>query len=59
MIGLEKILGIRTFWDLQQNQEIQKDKAWQEQMLGMELKVSDLEEYKSISSFHHVILRKK
>jgi hypothetical protein len=56
---LEKILGMRTFWDLQQNQEIQKDEAWQEQMLEMELKVSELEEYKSIAFFHHVILRKK
>ena len=56
---VEKILGIRTFWDLQQNQEIQRDKAWQEQMLEIELKVSDLEEYKSIASFHHVILIKK
>jgi len=56
---LERILGMRTFWDLQQNQEIQKDKTWQEQMLEMELKVSELEEYKAIASFHHVILRKK
>lgn len=56
---LERILGIRTFWGLQQNQEVQKDKTWQEQMLKMELKVSELEEYKSIASFHHVILRKK
>jgi S-adenosylmethionine-dependent methyltransferase len=50
---------MRTFWDLQQNQDIQKDKTWQEQMLQMELKVSELEEYKDIASFHHVILRKK
>lgn len=50
---------MRTFWDLQQNQEIQKYKEWQEQMLKMELKVSELEEYKVIASFHHVILRKK
>ena len=56
---LEKILGMRTFWDLQQNQEIQKDKTWQEQVLKMELKVSELDEYKAIASFHHVILRKK
>lgn len=56
---LEKILGMRTFWDLQQNQEIQKDEAWQEKMLEMELRVSELEEYKSIAFFHHVILRKK
>ncbi|MVX65674.1 methyltransferase domain-containing protein [Clostridium chromiireducens] len=56
---LERTLGLRTFWDLQQNQEIQKDTTWQQQMLEIELKVSELEEYKSISSFHHVILRKK
>lgn len=56
---LERILGMRTFWDLQQNQEIQKDEAWQDQMLEMELKVSELEEYKAIAFFHHVILRKK
>lgn len=56
---IERILGMRTFWDLQQNQEIQMDKTWQEQMLQIELKVSELEEYKAIASFHHVILRKK
>ncbi|MFL0269377.1 methyltransferase domain-containing protein [Candidatus Clostridium radicumherbarum] len=56
---IEKILGLRTFWDLQQNQEIHNDKTWQEKMLEMELKVSELEEYKAMASFHHVILRKK
>lgn len=56
---IEKVLGIRTFWDLQQNQEIQKSKIWQEKMLDIELKVSELEEYKNIAFFHHIILRKK
>lgn len=56
---LEKVLGMRTFWDLQQNQEVQKDTAWQEQMLKIELSVSELEEYKAIAFFHHVILRKE
>ena len=56
---MERILGMRTFWDLQQNQEIQKDKTWQEQMLEIELKVSEVEEYKAIAHFHHIILRKK
>jgi hypothetical protein len=55
----DKIYGIRTFWDLQQNQEIQKDAEWQKQMLDIELKVSELEEYKSIAFFHHFILIKK
>ncbi|MBE6722442.1 MAG: methyltransferase domain-containing protein [Ruminococcaceae bacterium] len=56
---LEKVLGMRTFWDLQQNQEVQKDTAWQEQMLKIELSVSELEEYKAIAFFHHVILSKE
>ncbi|MGF7056858.1 hypothetical protein [Brassicibacter mesophilus] len=56
---IERIMGMRTFWDLQQNQEIHKDKTWQEQMLEMELKVSKIEAYKAVASFHHVILRKK
>lgn len=56
---IEKILGVRTFWDLQQNQEIHRDKIWQKKMLEMELKVSELEVYKAIAAFHHVILRRK
>lgn len=56
---IERIMGMRTFWDLQQNQEIHKDKTWQEQMLEMELKVSKIEAYKAVASFYHVILRKK
>jgi ubiquinone/menaquinone biosynthesis C-methylase UbiE len=56
---IEKIYGMRVFWDLQQNQEIQKDEKWQDKMLEIELKVSELEEYKAIAFFHHVILRKR
>ncbi|BCJ94327.1 S-adenosylmethionine-dependent methyltransferase [Anaerocolumna cellulosilytica] len=56
---IEKILGMRTFWDLQQNQEIQKDTAWQNEMLCIENKVSDMEAYKAIAFFHHVLLIKK
>ena len=55
---IEKILGMRTFWCLQQNQDIQKNQSWQEKMLDIEKKVSNLEEYKAIAFFHHVILQK-
>ncbi len=55
---VQKILGLRTFWDLQQNQEIQKDNTWQEKMLQMEKAVSDLEEFKAVAFFHHIILKK-
>lgn len=55
---IEKIQGIRTFWDLQQNQDIQKDNSWQEKMLNIEMRVSSLEEYKTVAFFHHIIYEK-
>lgn len=56
---IEKILGIRTFWDLQQSQDIHKDEKWQNQMITMEQMVCEKDEFKAIASFHHLILRKK
>lgn len=56
---VEKILGMKTFWDLQQDQEIQKDKKWQKQMLEVEQSVCDRDEFKAIAFFHHLILIKK
>jgi S-adenosylmethionine-dependent methyltransferase len=57
--SINEIHGIRTFWDLQQNQDIQKDVEWQKKMLSIEAKVCDIDEFKAIASFHHVILQKK
>lgn len=57
-LKINKVLGIRTFWDMQQNQDIQKDEKWQKEMIEIEEKVSEIDEYKSIAFFHHVILRK-
>lgn len=58
-LQIVQTLGIRTFWDLQQNQEIHKDEAWQKRMLEMEMRVSEMDEYKAIAFFHHLLLRKK
>ena len=55
---VEKCLGIRTFWDLQQNQEKHGDEAWQSRMMALEMRVSDLDEYRRIAFFHHLILKK-
>ena len=57
-ITVSDILGIRTFWDLQQNQQKHGDEAWQEKMLQLELKVSQMREYKNIAFFHHLLLKK-
>ena len=57
-LKITKILGMRTFWDMQQNQELHKDSNWQQKMIEMELRVSDIEEYKNIAFFHHLFLEK-
>ena len=58
-LKITRTLGMRTFWDLQQNQEIHKDAEWQEKMLEMEQRVAEIEEYKSIAFFHHLTMQKK
>ncbi len=55
----ESVRGVRTFFDLQQDQAIQGDPAWQEKMLALEMRVSDAEPYRSAAFLHHIILRKR
>lgn len=57
-LKIKKILGMRTFFDLQQNQEIHKDEDWQIKMMEMEQRVSDIDEFRNVAFFHHVILMK-
>ncbi len=58
-LTITKTLGMRTFWDLQQNQECHKDLEWQDKILEMEMRVSDIDEYREIAFFHHLIIEKK
>lgn len=55
---ITKTLGIRTFWDMQQNQEIHKDADWQDKMVEIEMRVSDMDGYKDIAFFHHMMIEK-
>lgn len=57
-LRIEKVFGMRTFWDLQQNQEVQAEEDWQREMMKLEQRVSDIEEYRNVAFFHHVLLRK-
>ena len=54
-----KTMGMRTFWDMQQNQEIHKDVDWQDKMVEIEMRVSDMDGYKDIAFFHHLIIEKR
>ena len=56
---IRETYGIRTFWDLQQNQQCHKDPAWQEKMVAAELRFSQMQPYRDIAFFHHLIFGKK
>ncbi len=58
-LEITKTLGMRTFWDMQQNQENHKDVEWQDKMIDIEMRVSDMNDYKAISFFHHLIIEKR
>lgn len=58
-LKIAKTLGMRTFWDLQQKQELHSNADWQERMLEVEMRVCDMEEYKSIAFFHHLMIEKR
>ncbi len=57
-LRIESVRGLRTFFDLQQNQEIQRDPAWQERMFRLEWRVAEREPYRSAAFLHHIILRR-
>ena len=56
---ISKTFGMRTFCDMQQNQEIHKYADWQEKMVEIEMRVSDMDGYKDIAFFHHLMLEKR
>ena len=56
---LQESYGLRTFWDLQQNQEIQKDEEWQNKMINIEMRVSQSPDFQIIAFFHHLIFEKQ
>lgn len=58
-LAITKTLGIRTFWDMQQNQDIHKDADWQDKMTEIEMRVSDMDGYKDVAFFHHLIIEKR
>jgi len=57
-LTVSEIFGIRTFWDLQQNQEKHGDEDWQDKMMQLEMRVAQIPEYRDIAFFHHLKLKK-
>lgn len=57
-LNCDHIYGIRTLFALSKNDEIKYSEKWYRDMLRLELDVCDLDEYKNISYFHHLIFTK-
>ena len=57
-LTVSEVFGIRTFWDLQQNQEKHGDENWQDKMMQLEMRVAQITAYKEIAFFHHILLKK-
>ena len=57
-LSVSEVFGIRTFWDLQQNQEKHGCEDWQDNMMRLEMRVAQIPAYKEIAFFHHLLLKK-
>ena len=58
-LTIKDCFGIRTFWDLQQNQEKHNSEEWQNRMMQLEMRVSQMDEYRKIAFFQHLLVSKE
>lgn len=58
-LKIEQMLGMRTFWDLQQKQDCHTEPEWQKRMLALENRVAGIAEYAAVAFFHHLFIRKQ
>lgn len=58
-LTIEQFYGVRTFWALQQDNEVKKEQVWQDKMFDIEKRVSKISEFKDISFYHHLKLKKE
>lgn len=58
-LSMENLFGIRTFFALSKNDDVKFTQEWYDDMLALEMRTCNLDRYKSISFFHHLIFQKK
>lgn len=57
-LTLSDCFGIRTFFGLSPNDDIKFTDEWYENMLALEMKVCNIEKYREIAFFNHLIFTK-
>ncbi len=58
-LKIDNIYGIRTFFALSSNDEIKYTDEWYNNMLELEMKACNIDEYKNIAFFNHLIFAKE
>lgn len=56
---LKDVYGIRTFFGLSSNNEIKFSEEWYRNMLELETKAGEIDEYKKVAFYNHLIFRKR
>ncbi len=58
-LRIDNIYGIRTFFALSSNNKIKYTDEWYNNMLELEMKACNIDEYKNIAFFNHLIFTKE
>ncbi len=57
-LSLENRYGIRTFFALSSNNDVKSSKEWYDNMLELEMKTCQMDIYRDIAFFQHLLFRK-
>jgi len=55
---IRKILGVRAFWALGQNNTVKYDEEWYQNMLLLESRAAEIDEYKNAAFSNHLLIEK-
>jgi len=56
---LTKVFGMRAFWALGQDNSVKFTDEWYENMLELERRAADIEEYKQVAYLNHLLIQKR
>lgn len=58
-LTVESLYGVRTFFALSANDDIKYTDEWYKNMLNLEMEVCNIQKYRDIAFFHHLIFAKE
>jgi len=55
---IQKVMGIRTFFALGQDNSVRYTDKWYRDMLALELQVAEIDEYRRVAHYNHLLINK-